>query len=83
MGQLLKRVSHRVGKITYFGLKYGRGFGKQAAYLCPIFPGVPPLKSFLQYLVIGDLTRLALISVLDQLDVLLWNCMVEHEGLFL
>ena len=33
---------NRVGKITYFGNIYGKGFGKQAAISHQIFLGVPP-----------------------------------------
>ena len=33
---------NRVGKITYFGNKYSKGFGKQAALPHQIFLGVPP-----------------------------------------
>ena len=31
------QVWNRVGKITYFGLKYGKGFRKRAAHLHPVF----------------------------------------------
>ena len=33
---------NRVGKITYFGKKYSKVFGKQAALSHQIFLGVPP-----------------------------------------
>ena len=36
------QVINRVGNITYFGDKLGRGFGKGAAHSLAIFLGVPP-----------------------------------------
>ena len=35
------QVINRVEKITDFGVKQGKGFGKRAAHSHPIFLGVP------------------------------------------
>lgn len=37
------RIAQRVAKITYFGLKAVKGFGKRAAQPYPIFLEVPPV----------------------------------------